>query len=90
MPYSIRKRKCKRSDGGSGSYTMTYTDKKGKYHSNCHRSKKSARAQIGAIEMKESILRELIREQMLGLFDGIFEENFEDGSDNVAIGQATR
>jgi len=84
MPYSIRKRKCKRSDGGSGSYTMTYTDKKGKHHSNCHRSKKSARAQIGAIEMKESILRELIREQMLGLFDGLLEENFEDGPYNVS------
>ena len=84
MPYSIRKRKCKRSDGGSGSYTMTYTDKKGKHHSNCHRSKESARAQIGAIEMKESILRELIREQMLELFDGLLEENFEDGPCDVA------
>lgn len=77
MPYTIRKRKCKRSDGGSGSYTMTYTDKKGKHHSNCHRTKKSAQKQIGAIEMKESALRELIREHLLGEQCGLFEENFE-------------
>jgi len=62
---------------------MTYTDKKGKYHSNCHRSKKSARAQIGAIEMDESILRELIREQMMELFDGLFEYNLDEGSKDV-------
>jgi hypothetical protein len=89
VPYNIRKRKCKRSDGGSGSYTMTYTDKKGKHHSNCHRSKKSARAQIGAIEMKESMLRELIREQILESVDGLFEENFEACSHDVATGEST-
>jgi hypothetical protein len=33
---------------------LSYTDKKGKYHSNCHTSKKKAQAQIGAIEMPES------------------------------------
>ena len=88
MPYNIRKRKCKRSDGGSGSYTMTYTDKKGKYHSNCHRSKKSARAQIGAIEMKESMLRKLIREQLLESVDGLFEENFETCSYDVEAGES--
>ena len=37
----------------SGSYTLSYTDKKGKKHSNCHTSKKNAQAQIGAIEMPE-------------------------------------
>jgi len=50
VPYTIRKQKCKRSDGCSGSYTLSYTDKNGKHHSNCHGSRASAQAQIGAIE----------------------------------------
>ena len=50
MPYSIRKQKCKQSDGDSGSYTLSYTDKKGKGHSACHTSRKKARGQIAAIE----------------------------------------
>jgi hypothetical protein len=69
MPYTVRKRKCKKSDGGSGSYVLSYTDKKGKKHSACHTSRKKARGQIAAIEaegveMNDSLseLRELIRE----------------------------
>lgn len=50
MPYSIRKQKCKQSDGDSGSYTLSYIDKKGKGHSACHTSRKKARGQIAAIE----------------------------------------
>lgn len=53
MPYTIRKSKCKQSSGKPGSYTLSYTDKKGKKHSNCHTSRKRAQAQIGAIEMRE-------------------------------------
>ena len=53
MPYTIRKSDCKQSSGKKGSYTLSYTDKKGKKHSNCHTSKKNAQAQIGAIEMPE-------------------------------------
>lgn len=52
MPYTIRKQKCKKSDGGSGSYVLSYTDKKGKKHRACHNSKKRARGQIAAIEME--------------------------------------
>ena len=53
MPYTIRKRDCKQSSGKRGTHTLSYTDKKGKKHSNCHTSKKNAQAQIGAIEMPE-------------------------------------
>lgn len=50
MPYTIRKQKCKQSDGDSGNYTLSYTDKKGKKHRACHTSKKKAQGQIAAIE----------------------------------------
>jgi len=69
MPYTVRKQKCKKSAGGSGSYVLSYTDKKGKKHRACHTSKKKARGQIAAIEM-ESIrlfVREIIAEEALGL-----------------------
>jgi len=55
MPYNVRKQKCKQSDGDSGSYVLSYTDNKGKKHSNCNTSRRKARAQISAIEMDESI-----------------------------------
>ena len=70
MPYTIRKRKCKQSDGDSGRYVLSYTDKKGKKHRACHTSRKKARGQIAAIEAegtkmtdKESLseLRNFIR-----------------------------
>ena len=50
MPYTIRKQKCKQSDGDSGSYVLSYTTKKGKKVKNCHTSKKNAQGQIAAIE----------------------------------------
>lgn len=71
MPYTIRKRKCKQSDGDSGTHVLSYTDKKGKKHRACHTSKKKARGQIAAIEaesvdksMKLSLneLRHIIRQ----------------------------
>ncbi len=68
MPYSVRKRKCKKSTGRSGSWVLSYTDRKGKRHSNCHSSEKGARAQIAAIEMGEgaaAALLELIREELI-------------------------
>lgn len=52
MPYTIRKADCKQSDGTSGSYTLSYTDSKGKKHRACHTSKKKAKGQIAAIEME--------------------------------------
>ena len=70
MPYNIRKRKCKQSSGKSGSYVMSYTDRKGKKHSNCHTSKKKAQGQIAAIEgPRESIVRLTIREILRELFE---------------------
>ena len=48
--YYKRKQKCKQSDGDSGSYVLSYTDKKGKKHSACHTSKKNMQGQIAAIE----------------------------------------
>ena len=55
MPYTIRKQKCKKSDGGSGSYTLSYTDKHGKKHRNCHTSRKGAQGQISAIEAESTV-----------------------------------
>mgnify|MGYP001323347929 CR=1 FL=1 len=48
--YYIRKRSCTQSDGDKGNTVLTYTDKKGKKHTNCHTSKKRAKGQIAAIE----------------------------------------
>jgi hypothetical protein len=50
MPYTIRKQNCKKSDGKSGKYVLSYKDKKGKKHRNCHTSRKKAQGQIAAIE----------------------------------------
>jgi hypothetical protein len=50
MPYNIRKRSCRQSSGKKGSYVLSYTDNKGKKHSNCHTSRKRAKGQIAAIE----------------------------------------
>ena len=62
MPYTIRKQKCKQSDGDAGSYTLSYTDKKGKKHRICHTSKQKAKGQIAAIEMRENdLIAEWIR-----------------------------
>jgi hypothetical protein len=48
--YYIRKKSCTQSDGDKGNTVLKYTDKKGKKHTNCHTSKKKAKAQIAAIE----------------------------------------
>ena len=59
MPYTVRKQKCKRSDGKSGNYVLKYKPKKptkkkkdseGFVKAGCHPSKKSANAQRAAIE----------------------------------------
>jgi hypothetical protein len=50
VPYTIDKKKCKQSDGDSGTHVLSYTDGKGKDHDNCHTSKKGAQGQIAAIE----------------------------------------
>ena len=50
MPYTIRKQKCKQSDGDAGSYVLSYTDKSGKKHRACHTSREKAQGQIAAIE----------------------------------------
>jgi hypothetical protein len=76
MPYTIRKQKCKQSDGDAGSHVLSYTDKSGKKHRACHTSKRKAQGQIAAIEgqweadktgdkesvMTEKLLREMVRE----------------------------
>lgn len=74
MPYTIRKQKCKQSDGDSGSYVLSYTDKSGKKHRNCHTSRKKAQGQIAAIEGPREgdgpegeleLVREWIKESLL-------------------------
>ena len=48
--YNVRKQSCKQSDGDRGTYTLSYTSKKGKKYRACHTSKKKAKGQIAAIE----------------------------------------
>jgi hypothetical protein len=89
MPYTIRKQKCKKSNDGSGSYVLSYTDKKGKKHRNCHSSRKSAKGQIAAIEMDEGLIREVIylildgslgnTEERFEITEGHFEDFSQDG-----------
>jgi len=52
MPYNINKLKkpCEQTDGDTGTWSLTYTDKNGKRHRNCHTSEKNAKKQITAIE----------------------------------------
>jgi len=65
MPYTIRKRSCRQSSGKKGEYVLSYTDKKGKKHSNCHTSRKKAQGQIAAIEgPRESVVRMFVREML--------------------------
>lgn len=64
MPYTIKKQKCNQADGDSGSWTLSYTDKKGKRHRICHTSRAKAKGQIAAIEMREELVRLLIREML--------------------------
>lgn len=72
MPYTVRKQKCKKSDGGSGGYVLSYTDKKGKKHRACHSSRKKARGQIAAIEA-EGTIREYIRKIIIECFANLDE-----------------
>jgi hypothetical protein len=65
MPYTIKKEKCKKSDGGSGSHRLRYTDKSGKKHSSCHSSKKSAQGSIAAIEMRREEDEMSVREEVM-------------------------
>lgn len=75
MPYTIRKQKCKQSDGDSGTHVLSYTDKDGQKHRACHTSKKKAKGQIAAIEAESvryeaiirSLIKRIIREDALGL-----------------------
>lgn len=87
MPYTIRKQKCKQSDGDSGSYVLSYTDKKGKKHRACHTSREKAQGQIAAIEgpweadevdgeeevMTERLLREMVRELLSESTDKVID-----------------
>lgn len=90
MPYTIRKQKCKQSTGKSGSYVLSYTDKKGKKHSNCHTSRKKAQGQIAAIEAEatnypseENIneLRILIRRIILEIKNSSDNKDLNDDGD---------
>ena len=69
MPYKIRKQKCKRSDGTSGSYVLSYTDKNGKKHRNCHKSNKTARGQIAAIEGPKESVDRIIESVLIALLE---------------------
>ena len=93
MPYTIKKQDCKQSDGDSGTYVLSYTDKKGKKHRICHTSKKKAKGQIAAIEMPrestlrltEKRLRQIIREE-LQMGSSFFGPKFDQFKRNVSSG----
>lgn len=96
MPYTIRKQKCTQSDGDKGSYVLSYTDKKGKKHRNCHTSRKKARGQIAAIEaeavegnvvkMKLSELRQIIRETIEEIEHGHESDDMDEAKDQDGDG----
>lgn len=77
MPYTIRKQKCKQSDDGRGGWVLSYTDKSGKQHRNCHASRKKAKAQIAAIEIEgaetETSLEKLLREWVRNIMQELLE-----------------
>ncbi len=70
MPYKIVKRKCKQSDGKSGSYVVSKKKKNNKLEKkSCHKTKAKALGSIGAryseSTYKESAIREFIREVLI-------------------------
>lgn len=84
MPYTIRKRKCKQSDGDSGSYVLSYKDKKGKKHRACHTSRKKARGQIAAIEAEGVERNETMRITLSNLRRVIQEEIVSEVASSVS------
>jgi hypothetical protein len=83
MPYTIRKRKCKQTDGDRGTHVLSYTDNSGRKHRNCHTSKKKAKAQIAAIEIEgagtETSIDKLLREWVKAAIQEYSEQQqFED------------
>ena len=79
MPYTIRKQKCKQTDGDAGTYVLSYTTNKGKKVRNCHTSKKKAQGQIAAIEgppmnsadyVEGEELMEAVLKKLLEMIDG--------------------
>jgi hypothetical protein len=102
VPYTIRKQKCKQSDGTAGSFVLSYTDKNGKDHRNCHTSKKKAKAQIAAIEAESvekntmkiklselrNIIRQIIKEAKDEEKQQMAEEDMEESEFTYAIAKA--
>lgn len=84
MPYTIRKQKCKQSDGDSGSYVLKYTDKSGKKHSACHTSHEKAKGQIAAIEMRRESDKNSEDSVLESLIKKFISESDEDVVDNQA------
>lgn len=102
MPYTVRKSKCKQTDGDEGSFVLSYTDNKGKRHRNCHTSRKKARAQISAIEMPEGVeeieeswvplaarITALLEEQLAELA-GSFKMSESSGDPGFEVGNRVR
>lgn len=99
MPYKIRKRKCKQTDGDSGSYVLSYVDNDGEKHRNCNISRKKALSQIGAIEMDESFEESWvplaariadILEEELSILAGAFKLQEGDESSGLKKGDRVR
>lgn len=59
MPYDIREKPCKKSDGTSGDWVKSYKPKKGKRKgqtvTSCHSTKTAAEKSIAAIEMGRGV-----------------------------------
>ena len=52
MPYSVRKRKCRRSDGTSGNYVVVLTGTS--MSVGCHKTRSSANSQVRALNAAKS------------------------------------
>lgn len=84
MPYTVRKQKCKQSDGDAGGYVLSYTDKKGKKHRACHTSRKKAKGQIAAIEAESVKLKDDLLELRTFIRNVISEElNVDESSKDL-------
>ena len=64
MPWSIRKRKCKQSDGKSGDYAVVKEKPDGEEQSSCHTNKDDAAASIRARHMNERGIMRIKKRQL--------------------------
>lgn len=85
MPYKIRSRKCRQSDGSQGTHAVVKLKKDGEEQTSCHTSEDSAKGSIRARHANEAIMR--ISESDLRR---IIEEEAYDCVKDYRLGTLTR